>query len=205
MINKRSIPLAVAASFAFIASCLILFPSYTVNPEKGMYLDHQQEQKAFVLLNKVRQDPNSYSERFEVGLHGYAPRPALVWNDSLAVVAERKAMSMAMSGYFGHVDSKGYGINYYVNKSYPLSDDMLKKKDQSELEAIEGGAPSGEFAIKNIIKNNDNRGEDGRKLLLGVGDFNMSLNEVGIGYVHGTTSTKFRSYTVIIMAKKKGL
>ncbi len=195
--------LSIISGLTLLAIVGILLPSFTIIMDKGMYLDKAQEQKAFVMLNKVRQDPNSYSERFEVSLHGYAPRPALIWNDSLAAVAERKAMSMAMSGYFGHVDPKGYGINYYVNKAYPLSDDLLKDKKQSELEAIEGGAPSGEFAIKNIIKNNDNRGEEGRKLILGVGEFNMSLNEVGIGYVHATTSNQYRSYTVIIMAKKK--
>jgi hypothetical protein len=148
-------------------------------------------------------DPNMYSERYQVSLRGIPPRSNLQWNDSLAVVAERKAMSMAMRGYFGHINPEGYGINYYVNRSYPVSDDLLKDKKQSNLEAIEGGAPSGETAIRNIIINKDNQGLDGRKLLLGEGDFNASLTDVGIGYLHGTGSTKYWSYTVVIIAKRK--
>ena len=95
-------------------------------------------------------------------------------------------------------------INYYVNKAaYPLSDDLLKNKKQSELEAIEGGAPSGEVAIKNIVVDKDHLGLDGQKLLLGEGDFNASLVDVGIGYVHGTGSTQHWSYTCVVIAKRK--
>ncbi|HTB30421.1 MAG TPA: CAP domain-containing protein [Bacteroidia bacterium] len=195
--------LSIIAGFSLLAACLFLLPSFTINPEKGVFIDRQQEQKAFVLLNKVRQDPNAYSERYGVSLRGISPRPNLVWNDSLAAVAERKALSMAYNGYFGHVDPKGYGINYYVNRAYPISDDLMKDKKQSTLEAIQGGAPSGEGAIKYIVTNYNNEDPTGRQLVLGEGDFNSSLNEVGIGYVHATTSTKYQTYTVIIIAKRK--
>ena len=188
---------------ALFAVCLMLLPAFKISPEKGLYIDKVQEQKAFVLLNKVRQDPNSYTERYGVSLRGISPRPNLQWNDSLAAVAERKAMSMAFRSYFGHVDPDGYGINYFVNKAYPLSDDLLKNKKQSDLEAIEGGAPSGETAIKNIVTDKAHLGDEGQKLILGEGDFNSSLTEVGIGYVHGTGSTKYWSYTCIIIAKRK--
>jgi hypothetical protein len=195
--------LTIISGFSLLAVCLLLLPSFTITPEKGVFIDKVQEQKAFVLLNKVRQDPNSFSERYGVSLRGISPRPALIWNDSLAVVAEHKAMSMAFKGYFGHVDPDGYGINYYINKSYPLADDQLKDKKQSNLEAIQGGAPSGEVAIKYIVTNFGNEDATGRQLVLGEGDLNGSLNEVGIGYVHATTSNKYTSYTVIILAKKK--
>ena len=192
--------LSVISGFILLAAGFLLFPSFKINLEKGVYLDKAQEQKAFVLLNKVRKDPNAYSERYGVSLRGIAPRTDLVWDDSLAAVAERKAMSMAMRGYFGHTTPEGYGINYYVNKVDSLSPDLLKNKNQSDFEAIEGGAPSGEMAIKNIIINKDNRGLDGRKLILGEGDFNAALTDVGIGYVHGTGSTKYWSYTCVIIA-----
>jgi hypothetical protein len=199
MLHKFSL-VAVLGIFAI---GLLILPSFTINPEKGIYLDKQQEQKAFVLLNKIRTDPNAYTERYEVSLRGIAPRANLKWNDSLTAVAERKAMSMALRGYFGHVDPDGYGVNYYINKAYNLPEELIKNKKQSELEAIEGGAPSGEMAIKNIITNKDHQGEDGRKLLLGEGDLNASLVDVGIGYVHGTGSTKYWSYTCIIIAKRR--
>jgi len=195
--------LSIITVFGFLALCLTLLPSFISNPEKGVYIDKVQAQKAFELLNKIRQDPNSYTERYEVSLKGISPRPKLQWNDSLAAVAERKAMNMAFKGYFDDVDPDGYGINYYVNKAYPISDDQLKNKKQSNLEAIEGGAPSGELAIKNIVIDKAHRGLDGRKLLLGEGDLNSSLTEVGIGYVHGTGSTKYWSFTCVVIAKKK--
>ena len=195
--------LSILTVFCLLAICVMLLPSFISNPDKGMYIDKDQEQKAFVLLNKIRTDPNSYTERYGVSLRGISPSSNLQWNDSLAAVAERKVFSMARKGYFAHVDPQGNGINYYVNKAYPLSDDMLKNKKQSELEAIEGGAPSGEVAIKNIITDKAHMGEDGRKLLLGEGDFNASLTEVGIGYLHGTGSTKYWSYTCVIIAKKR--
>lgn len=195
--------LSIITGSALLAASLLVFPSFIANPEKGMFIDKAQEQKAFVQLNKVRQDPNAWSERYGASLRGISPRPALVWNDSLAVVAERRAMSMAYRGYFGHVDPDGNGINYYVNKSYPLSDDQLTDKKLSTLEAIQGGAPSGEVAIKYIVTDYNKEDPTGRQLVLGEGDFNSSLTEVGIGYVHATTSNKYPTYTVVILAKRK--
>jgi hypothetical protein len=199
MLRKLSIP----AVFILLSASILLLPSFTVAPDKGLFIDKQQEQKAFVLLNKVRQDPNAYSERYGVSLRGISPRPNLTWNDSLTAVAERKALSMAYNGYFGHVDPKGYGINFYVNRAYPLSDDLLKDKKLSTLEAIQGGAMSGEVAIKYIVTDYNNEDPTGKQLILGEGDFNSSLTDVGIGYVHATTSNKYQSYTVIILAKRK--
>jgi len=194
--------LSIITGLSLLGACAVLLPSFTISPEKGVYLDRPQAQKAFVLLNKIRKDPNAYSERYGISLRAIAPRADLQWNDSLAAVAERKALSMALRGYFGHVSPDGYGMNYYINKSYPLSDEMLKNKKQSNFEAIEGGAPSGEVAIKNIITDQDHQGVEGQKLILGEGDFNASLVDVGIAYVHGTGSTKYWSYTCIIIAKR---
>ncbi len=190
--------------FILLAIMGVLLPSFKISSlPGGMDIDRQQAQKAFALLNKIRHDPNSYSERFGFSLRGISPRPDLNWDDSLAAVAERRAFSMASKGYFGHVDPDGYGINYYINKAdYALTDEQIKHKKASDFDAIEGGAPSGEVAIKNIIIDKDHLGDDGRKLILGVGYFNSGLTDCGIGYVHGSGSTKYKSYTVIIIAKR---
>jgi len=192
------------SSIIVLVAVAIVLPSFKNAPAGGgMVIDKQQEQRAFIQLNKVRQDPNSFSERYGFSLRGIAPRPNLNWDDSLCAVAERKAYSMAFNGYFAHTDPAGYGINYYINKAdYYLPDNMLKNKKESNYEAIEGGAPSGELAIKNIVIDKDNLGDEGRKLILGIGDFNSSLVDVGIGYVHGSGSTKYKSYTCIIIAKR---
>lgn len=188
----------------FVAAAMLLM-SFISKPVQsgGMYIDKEQEQKAFTLLNKVRHDPNSWSERFGFSLRGIPPRPDLQLDDSLTAVAERRAFSMAARGYFSVVDQDGYGANYYVNKAdYSLAPELIKHKKESNLEAIEGGAASGEVAIRNIIIDKDKLGDDGQKLLLGIGDFNAGLTDVGIGYVHGTGSTKYRSYTCVIIAKR---
>ncbi len=193
--------LSIISGITFLAASCLLLPSFIANPGRGMYIDKLQEQKALETLNKVRKDPNSFTGRYGKSLKGISPRFDLILNDSLTAVAERKAMSMAYRGYFGHVDPDGNGINYYINKSYPLADDQLKDKKQSNLEAIQGGAPSGDIAIKDIVINFDNQDPNGRQLVLGEGDYNGSLTDVGIGYVHATTSNKYISYTVIILAK----
>jgi hypothetical protein len=192
------------SALALLAAGAILFPSFTAVPT-GVFVDKQQEQKAFALLNKVRHDPNSYTERFGFSLKGISPKPDLRWNDSLCAVAERRALDMANRGFFEHVDPDGYGINYYINKStYTLTPEQLKHKKASDFDAYEGGAPSGEVAIKNIIIDYDKIGDEGRKLLLGIGDLNATLVDCGIAFVHGSGSTKYKSYTVVIISKNNG-
>jgi|GEM_PF-2461161 len=190
-------------ALALVASGSIMLLSFkAATPGGGLQVDAQQAQKAFILLNKIRHDPNSYSERFSFSLKGISPRAELNWDDSLAAVAGRKAISMAGRGYFGHVDPDGNGINYYINKAdYALTDEQLKHKKNSDFEAIDGGSPSAEVAIKNIIIDKDKLGDDQRKLLLGIGDANAALVDVGIAYIHGG-SNKYASYTVVIIAKR---
>lgn len=191
---------------AFVALLVIgvLMPSFKIsNAGGGMVLDRDQAQRAFVLLNKIRHDPNGYSERLGFSLRDVIPRPDLFWDDSLAAVAERKAMDMASRGYFGDVDPDGYGINYYINKAdYSLAPELIKHKHQSNLEALGYDSPSGEVAIKDIIIDKHKLGDDGRKLILGVGDFNSKLTDVGIGYVKGSGSTKHRTYICVIVAHR---
>ena len=67
---------------------------------------------------------------------------------------------------------------------------------------LKEGLPSGEYGVKNIIIDKAHAGLDGRKLLLGEGDFNASLVDVGIGYVHGTGSTQYWSYTCVLSPKR---
>ncbi len=192
--------LSIITGFGLLIACSLLLPSYINNPEKGVYLDRAQGQKAFVLLNKIRKDPNAYSERYGVSLRNIPPRMPLVWDDSLAAIAEHKALSMAMGGYYGHVDPQGNGINYYINKVDSIPADWVLDKKASTLDALEGGAPSGEMAIKNIVTDQAKTNNEGRKVILCEGDFNSALTDVGIAYVHGTGSTKYWSYTVVICA-----
>ena len=117
--------------------------AYTVADE-GIKSDPNQAKRAFEYLKKVRKDPNLFTERLHVSLKDVAAGPDLVWNDTLASVAELKALDMAQKNYFGHVDKEGYGINYYINKAgYKLDDQYLKKKHASDFEAIANSQQSG--------------------------------------------------------------
>ena len=190
----------VAAIIPFIALAFVLV-SYRNTPD-GVYADPQQATKAFEQINKVRKDPNSFTERYQVSLKGISPQPALKWNDTLAEVAQAWALDMARMDYYSTVNKDGYGINYYIHKAgYRLDTIWRKHKKASTFAIIDGGSQSGETAIKALIVDKDNSSLDERKLLLGMGEFNESLHDCGIGFVHGTKDTKYRSYTVVIIAK----
>ena len=166
--------------------------------------DPQQALRAYQQLNKVRKDPNAYSERYGVSLKDVPSAHALIWNDTLAIVAQNKALDMAQKDYFGSVDRDGYGINYYINKAgYKLDADFLKHEKADNFLAFDGGSPSGEEAIKSMVDGKGNSSKGARELLLGIGDFNASLVEIGVGFVHGTKETKYRTYTCVIIAKRK--
>ncbi|HSY77481.1 MAG TPA: CAP domain-containing protein [Bacteroidia bacterium] len=185
------------------AGVLLSFTSY-INPGETIHGDNPQALRGFEYLKKVRKDPNSYTERLHVSLKEVAAAPVLHWNDTLAAVAENRALDMAQQGYFGHTDKAGYGINYYINKAgYKLDDAYLKKNKADDFEAIIAGQQSGENALAAMIMDNDESDLASRKLLLAMTDFSKGLSDIGIGFVHGTKDTKFRYYTVVIIAKRK--
>jgi hypothetical protein len=175
-----------------------------INPDEAIHGDAPQALRAFEYLKKVRKDPNAYTERMHVSLKGIAAGPDLHWNDTLAMVAQSRALDMAQNDYFGHVDKAGYGINYYINKAgYKLDDTYLKKNKADDFEAIIASQQSGENAIAAMIVDNSESDLASRKLLLAMTDFSKGLQDIGIGFVHGTKDTKYRYYTVVIIAKRK--
>ncbi|HWY97481.1 MAG TPA: CAP domain-containing protein [Bacteroidia bacterium] len=185
------------------AGVLLSFTAY-INPGETIHGDNPQALRGFEYLKKVRKDPNAYTERMHVSLKGIAAGPDLHWNDTLAMVAENRALDMAQNDYFGHIDKAGYGINYYINKAgYKLDDAYLKKNKADDFEAIIASQQSGENAIAYMIVDGDESDLASRKLLLAMTDFSKGLSDIGIGFVHGTKDTKFRYYTVVIIAKRK--
>jgi len=183
---------------------LLFFTAYKT-PGEEIKGDQQQAIRGFEYLKKVRKDPNAYTERLRVSLKDIAAGPELHWNDTLAMVAQERALDMASKGYFDGVDKDGYGINYYINKAgYRLADQYLKHKRDDDFEVmIAGGWKSGEEAIGGLITDKESSSGADRKFLLAMTDFSKGLTDVGIGFVIGTKETKFRYYTVVIMAKRK--
>lgn len=188
-----------------IITGVVCFASAYKIPTDEIKGDYNQAVRGFEFLKKVRKDPNAYTERLRVSLKDIPAGPELHWNDTLASVAEQKALDMASKGYFDGVDKDGYGINYYINKAgYRLADQYLKHKRDDDFEVmIAGGWKSGEEAIGGLITDKESSSGADRKFLLAMTDFSKSLTDIGIGFVVGTKETKFRYYTVVIMAKRK--
>ena len=128
----------------------------------------------------------------------------LVWNETLAKAAEAKAMDMAKRNYFSHVSPEGYGMNYFISKEgYSLNPEWLEHHSDNFFESIQAGAPDGEAAIKDLILDEGVPELGHRKHLLGMGEWNCTLVDVGIGTVVTAAGSEFRTYTSVIIAKHK--
>lgn len=166
-------------------------------------VDKAEAKKGFEFLNKVRSKPAAYSKEIGVDLGSIKPMPALVWNDTLAKVAEAKAMDMANRKYFGHVDPDGNGINIKMHKAgYKLPDNWIKNKGENYFESISAGNNSCYEAIVSLINDEGLTPPDHRNHLLGLNDFWGSCTDIGIGYATDPGS-EYRTYTCVIIAKRK--
>jgi hypothetical protein len=72
----------------------------------GPQLDRGEAKAAFLLLNKIRSHPKAYSNTFQQ-FDDVLPKPPLKWNDTLARVAEAKALDMASRNYFESCNAGG--------------------------------------------------------------------------------------------------
>lgn len=129
-------------------------------------------------------------------------KPLLKWNDTLAKVAETKALDMATRSYVAHVDPDGYGLNYYINKAgYSLNPKWLASKELNYFESISAGAASGEAAVRTLLIDKDIPDLGHRKHLLGLDKWTASLYDIGIGYARPVDNSPYKSYVCLIIAK----
>lgn len=174
----------------------------------GLQLSHgdpginkEEARTAAVYLNQLRADPQKFSAKFNF-LKELSPAMALRWNDTLARVAEARAMDMAKRNYFGHVDPDGYGANYYMNKAgYKLEPAWIKEKSANYFESLNAGGFSGIEAIESLILDSNTPSLGHRKHLLGMTEWNASLVDIGIGFVNGNGTTAYPTYTCVLIAK----
>ena len=187
-----------------IALALSISPSNIYQPkhkEISQNIENEEVKKAYKLLNDIRKNPKAYSEIAGVDLSGIQARDALVWNETLAKVAQAKAEDMARRNYFAHVDPDGYGTNYKINAAgYKLPDDWCSPISKNYFESIAAGNESGEKSIIQLIydsgESNDNAGH--RQHLLGIDNFWGNCTDIGIGTAKGGT---FGYYWCVIIAK----
>lgn len=185
-----------------ITCILLLFIVTSFKVSEAPQLDKEEAKRAFELINKIRMSPKDYSKEFKVNLNNIKPQKELIWNDTLAQVAEQRALDMAKRKYFSHVDPSGYGINYYINKSgYKLNPDWLKNKRDNDFESIEAGAETGEDAVRDLIVDKGIPSHGHRNHLLGVNQWNGSLVDIGIGFVRVSDKSKYRTYMSVVIAK----
>jgi uncharacterized protein YkwD len=182
------------------ATIITLFALFAFH-QKDPTVDKQQAKEAFCFLNQVRTTPKRFVKEMPFLVQA-GRMAALQWNDTLAAVAERKALDMANRNYFAHVDPEGYGINYYIHKEgYILPESWLKNPKANFFESCNGGGPTGQEAIKMLLIDKDVPSLGHRKHLLGIDAWSASLVDIGIGFANAGEGRQYKTYTCIIIAK----
>ncbi len=186
------------------ASKILLLPAIFLlfcSAKPSVYLDNEEAQKAFGYLNQVRQNPNAYSKEIGVNLRKVKPLAPLIWNDTLAKVAQAKAIDMAENNYFSHTNKKGQGINILIYEAgYAIPESFYKKKGNNFFESLAMGQENGIDVIKALIKDKGVNPPAHRQHLLGLTDFWAACYDIGIGFVR-TNDPQRRTYTCIIIAR----
>lgn len=180
---------------------LLVFVSLCIH-SIAQTVNKEEAKKAFEHLNKIRQNPAAHSARLKVNLNNVKPRHALKWNDTLAKVAETKAMDMAQRKYFGHVDPDGNGINIKIHKAgYTLPTSWIKDKKSNFFESLAAGVSGGTAIIDYLIVDSGTPSLGHRKHLLGIDDFYADCYDIGIGYVDNANKSPYSTYICVIIAK----
>lgn len=183
---------------------LFLFSMFLSGMTAGLAQPLKEETKsAFEFLNRVRENPSAFSAEIGADLGKIKPLPALIWNDTLARVAEQKAMDMGKRNYFGHVNPQGKGINIMIHEAgYHLPPEWIADKKTNYFESINAGTETGAGAIKDLILDSYDKDKGHRRHLLGMNDFYSSLIHIGIAHVK-VEGSQYIYYTVVIIAKRQ--
>lgn len=183
--------------FLFIS---FLFVSFTT--DSRVYLDRSEAKQAFEFLNDIRTNPAGYARELRLQKNAKTTTTKLIWNKELAKAAEAKAYDMAGRNYFNHIDPDGYGINYYIKKNgYSLDPAWTNSKQNNFFESIAAGVDNGEEAIRLLIIDKGFPSQGHRKHLLGMGAWNASLTDIGIGFARRNSGSSYTTYISIIIAK----
>ena len=194
------------SKFSFSAVLLLFIVSLASMVNSGGITAQTAEiQAAVEYLNRVRANPNAFSDEIGVPLHNAEPLHALTWNTSLGAAAQRKAEDMARRGYFDHVDPEGYGMNYFIAQAgYELHPLCLQDRSDNFWESIAAGSDSPTESIIQLINDGVNSTDltyGGHRVhLLGMGDNYANCEDIGIGFARNPNS-RYRYYCVVLIAK----
>ncbi|MFD1186284.1 CAP domain-containing protein [Pontibacter rugosus] len=158
---------------------------------------------SFEELNSVRQDPKQYAQKYKLpAIANIPPRQPFVWDDNLAKLAQQKAGDMARNNYFGHVDKKGKGMNYYLwQANYPLPEYFSKDPRANNVESIAANTESPLVFIRQLIEDQGVPNLGHRKHLLSLNKESDPATHIGIGIAYNPNS-KYKYYCSIIIAPK---
>jgi len=188
-------------SILLFLSCFVLI---SFHPDDTIVMDKKEARAGFTLLNDIRTNTSKYYNEFEFLKNQEMQHTPLAWNDTLARVAEAKAYDMAKRDYFAHVDPDGYGINHFINKSgYQLREEWLLNKSDNYFESCSANPSSGEGAIKRLVVDAGTANLGHRNHLLGNGEWNASLKDIGIGFARRATGSTYQTYVCVIIAKHR--
>jgi len=181
---------------------IVLVSTLSFQTQPAPTLDRMEARKAFVLINLVRKNPAAYFKELNLNASLKITSTPLVWNDTLARVAEQKALDMAKRNYFEHVDPDGYGMNHFINKAgYALEKDWLDHPKNNYFESLGAGYSDGIAAVKGLIIDKYVPSMGHRNHLLGIGLNNKYLKDIGIGFVRIPNGREYITYMSVVIAK----
>ncbi len=165
-------------------------------------VEQAEAQAAFNLLNQIRAHPEQFEQALGITSIELVSRKPLVWNNKLAKVALDRVKDMAKRNYFDHINPNGIGPNFYINREgYSLNPAWLTKKEANNFESIAANWPSAIEAIQGLIIGKNSPGFMHRKHLLGMDEWNGSLQDIGIAYIRVPAGSQYKSYLCVIIAK----
>ncbi|MCG9879940.1 MAG: CAP domain-containing protein [Bacteroidia bacterium] len=167
-------------------------------------INKQEAKLAFEYLQKIRFSPKDYEKELPFLRGTKISKQILRWNDTLAKVAEQKALDMSRKNYFSHTNKEGKGINILIHQAgYTLPEEWIKPKSSNYFESIAAGKENAIQSINLLLIDKGVPSLGHRKHLLGIGEFNEDLTDIGIGFAKGTAKSDYISYMCVIIAKKE--
>ncbi len=168
-------------------------------------IDRNEALAAFEYLNKVRQNPDAFSKSIGISLKSVKPARQLTWNDTLAKVAEQRALDMIKRDYFAHVNPDGDGVNILIHEAgYELNEAFIDKRSVNYFESLQAGYSTAIEIINDLIVDEGESDRGHRKHLLGIDEsnnpWNSNLIDIGIG-IASSPDYEFGSITSVIIAK----
>ena len=184
---------------------------------------------AFAYLNAVRADPGAYDEQIvaaynarwkrnvTMDLSDVEPRPALLWNDILASVAQAKCDDMVARNYYGHVDPDGEGINIKMHRAgYLLPAGLVSRAHANAFESLRWARRTSSRAIPKpsapelsiravediqaLIVDDFAPSLGHRYHLLGIGDWHRWHKDIGIGQSLDRRGNSQTRYLCVVIA-----